>query len=220
VWNGIDVGGRAVVVRLADGALWVHSPVALDAGLARALAALGPVRHVVAPNYEHLKYTAQWLAAYPDARGYGCPGLRAARPDLGLHADALGGDGDGAAPPEWGAELEPLWLDCERNPFTGRPFFNELLFWHRPSRTALATDFAWNYPDEAGRLPLGSRLWKLGMDAIYGPFYRRFMVADRAAAQRARERVAAWDVALFAPCHGDVLRGAAARAALLANFEP
>lgn len=32
----------------------------------------------------------------------------------------------GAAPAEWQGEVEPLWLSYEANPFTGRPFFNEV----------------------------------------------------------------------------------------------
>lgn len=39
-----------------------------------AIDALGPVRHVVSPNYEHVKYAPQWIAAYPEATAYGCPG--------------------------------------------------------------------------------------------------------------------------------------------------
>jgi hypothetical protein len=30
VWNSIDVGGRMAVVKLANGDVWVHSPVELD----------------------------------------------------------------------------------------------------------------------------------------------------------------------------------------------
>ena len=47
------------VLRLRDGSLLVHSPVELDDALAEALARLGPVRHIVSPNYEHVKYAAQ-----------------------------------------------------------------------------------------------------------------------------------------------------------------
>jgi hypothetical protein len=212
LWNKIDVGGRSVVLRLADGSLWVHSPVALDEPLRAALAALGPVRHVVAPNFEHLKHTRAWLQAYPEATGYGCPGLREQRPELGLHADAL------QAP--WRDEIQPLHLGFERNPFTAKPFFQELLFFHAATGTALVTDFAWNYPEEKGRLPAGSKLWKFGMDVVYGPFYRRWMVADRVACARARDVAAAWPVKALVPCHGDVLRGEEARQALLANFTP
>jgi hypothetical protein len=35
------------VVRLSDGSLWVHSPVALDGELRAGLDALGPVKHIV-----------------------------------------------------------------------------------------------------------------------------------------------------------------------------
>ena len=32
----------------------------------------------------------------------------------------------GAAPAEWQGEVEPRWLSYEANPFTGKPFFNEV----------------------------------------------------------------------------------------------
>ncbi|EOD18559.1 hypothetical protein EMIHUDRAFT_50494, partial [Emiliania huxleyi CCMP1516] len=67
---------KMAVVRLPDGTLWVHSPVELDSALRDALAALGPVRHVVTPNTEHQKYASDWLREYPEATGYSCPGLR------------------------------------------------------------------------------------------------------------------------------------------------
>ena len=45
--QGTDVGCKAVVVRLPDKTLWVHAPVGLDGPLTEALAALGPVKHIV-----------------------------------------------------------------------------------------------------------------------------------------------------------------------------
>lgn len=41
VWNNIDVGSRATVMRLTDGTLAVHSPVELDDALRDLLASLG-----------------------------------------------------------------------------------------------------------------------------------------------------------------------------------
>ncbi len=32
------------------------------------------------------------------------------------------------------------------NPFTGRAFFNEVIFYHTKSKTILTTDLYWNYP--------------------------------------------------------------------------
>jgi hypothetical protein len=66
---------RMVVVRLASGALWVHSPIAPDAQLLQALDALGPVRYLVAPNSIHYWYMADWLDRYRDATSYAVPGL-------------------------------------------------------------------------------------------------------------------------------------------------
>ena len=73
--QGTDVGCKAVVVRLPDDTLWVHAPVGLDGPLLEALAALGPVKHIVTPNTEHQKFAPSWLLAFPEAVGYACPGL-------------------------------------------------------------------------------------------------------------------------------------------------
>ena len=58
-WLGIDVNGRGAVVKLSDGSLWVHSPVNLDPELKAAMDALGPVKHIVTPNFEHNKFAQQ-----------------------------------------------------------------------------------------------------------------------------------------------------------------
>ena len=58
-WLGIDVNGRGAVVKLSDGSLWVHSPVNLDSELKAAMDALGPVKHIVTPNFEHNKFAQQ-----------------------------------------------------------------------------------------------------------------------------------------------------------------
>jgi hypothetical protein len=47
---GAELGARMTVIRLADGGLFVHSPVALDPALSRELTALGEVRCVIAPT--------------------------------------------------------------------------------------------------------------------------------------------------------------------------
>lgn len=70
-------------------------------------------------------------------------------------------------------------LGHEVNPFTGKPFFNEVLFCHAPSRTLLTTDFFWNYPTDG--TAAGTRAWKFGMDSVYAPFYFNLMIKDRGA---------------------------------------
>jgi hypothetical protein len=62
------------VLRLSDGSLWVHSPVELDDTLAAALDELGPVKHIVTPNYEHTKYARQVKEGH-FAPGHACMDL-------------------------------------------------------------------------------------------------------------------------------------------------
>jgi hypothetical protein len=43
-------------------------------------------------------------------------------------------------------DVQPLHINTEVNPFTGRPFFNEIVFYHTKSKTLIVTDLYWNYP--------------------------------------------------------------------------
>src|SRR3954468_14616949 len=79
---GVETGTRMTVVRLDGGGLFVHSPVALDDALRRAVDALGEVRAVVAPSIFHHLHVGGWMRAYPKALFGACPGLEWKRPDL------------------------------------------------------------------------------------------------------------------------------------------
>ncbi|KAK9807495.1 hypothetical protein WJX72_000868 [[Myrmecia] bisecta] len=206
LWNKIDVGGRMAVLRLSDGSLWVQSPVALDETLKAALAELGPVKHIVSPNYEHIKFAQQWMEAYPDAKSYACPGLKAKQPQVSYTAEV--GQGD-TSPADWLGDVESTFLSFERNPFNGKPFFNEVVFLFKPAGLLITSDLFWNYPANA---PFGTKLWKFGMDRIYLPFYRTFMIKDKDAYHAAMTRLLGdwqWDAIL--PCHGDFIRSGGKR---------
>lgn len=196
---GIDVGGRGAVIQLSDGSLWTQSPVELTPELKQQLDAIGPVKHIVSPNYEHTKFAQQWKEAYPNATLYGCPGLPDKKSDVPYDTEIGVND---AVPDSWLGEIEATHLDYERVPVLGQSFFNEVVFLHKPSRTLVVTDLWWNYPSEA---PAGTKLWKQGMDRIYGPFYNRFMKGDRGKYDAAIDRIFGWDWDSMVPCHGTVV---------------
>lgn len=223
--------------------LWVHSPIGLDAATKAAVDRLGTVKYVVSPNYEHVKYAEQWNRAYPDAFMWACPGLMERMPQVtwegelpcGIdiqqkHQQRLSssstqsGEDDTTTSNCWDFdEITPLHLDFEVNPFTGKPFFNEVIFWHRPSQTLITTDLYWNYPTDDGvpfpngswelapavqGIPPGSRLWKRGMDQIFLPFYKKLMVRNKESYnEMVRTVLQDWDVELIIPAHGDLVRG-------------
>ncbi|CAE7705894.1 unnamed protein product, partial [Symbiodinium microadriaticum] len=196
IWNSIDVGGKMAVVRLPDGGLWVHSPVELDEELRDALDQLGPVRHIVSPNFEHVKWAAQWKEAFPDATLWGTPGMKEKFPKIPFDLEL---PSSGSAPAEWGGALLLCFADCERTPLLGTPFFNEVIFYHVASETLMCTDIFWNYPSD---LPSGSALWKFLMDKVYLPFYKRFMVKSPGSLKAVLDAVAAWKPKGLLPCHG------------------
>lgn len=206
--GGTDVGCKMVVVKLPDGSLWVHSPVALDEQLRLALEELGEVRHIVTPNTEHQKFAPSWIIAYPEAMSYACPGLREAKPELGWQRsleELLDQDvTSSVAPAVWGGAIELCWVR-DRVPLTrATPFFNEIVFCHKPSRTLIVTDLWWNYPgrgDVDVEVPRSSRLWKFGMDRIYRPVYNGLMKTE--SFDSSVSTIMSWPWDYIAPSHGE-----------------
>src|SRR5437899_8728691 len=98
-----QVETRMTLIKLADGTLFVHSPVHLDEATRAGLDQLGRVRHVVAPNRFHHLYVSDYPKNYPDAKIYGAPGLDTKRRDL--HFDAILGD---VPPPEWSGQIDQI----------------------------------------------------------------------------------------------------------------
>lgn len=122
---------RMTVMRLEGGGLALHSPIAFSEDLLRALNAVGPIRALIGPNSFHHLHLASWAKACPQARvflprrlpGEGLPPERTTRLSGG-NTDVLGGLLDVA-------EVDGGWI--------------ELVFLHKPSRTAIFTDLIQNF---------------------------------------------------------------------------
>jgi hypothetical protein len=192
---GLQIGARMTVIRLANGDLFLHSPVELGAEARGALDELGPVRHIAAPNKVHHLYFAEAAAAYPEATRYAAPGLPEKRRDLVFH-EVLGDD----PPAAWSGEIDQLW-------FRGAPHIEEIVFCHRPSRTLLLTDLAFNV--RATR-SLWTQIW-LRANGVYGKFgpsrLVRRLIRDESAARACLDRILAWDFDRVVVSHGVVLQG-------------
>lgn len=200
-----DIGARMTVIRLGSGGLVVHSPVRLDDATRRAVDALGPVRAVVAPSKVHHLFAGGWAAAYPDATVYGAPGLAAKRPALRIDA-------------ELADEAPPLWRDeIAQHVFRGAPMMNEVVFLHRPTRTLVLTDLAFNVP--ADRTAPARLFYALvGAAGRFGPHrVVRLGIRDRRAARASADAILGWDFDRVIVSHGDVLE-AGGRARLADAF--
>jgi hypothetical protein len=177
---GTPVSSRMTVVRLADGKLWIHSPVPLTAQLREQIDALGEVAYIVAPSKLHHLFLSGCAAAYPQAQLFGAPGLAKKRPDVaGLRS--LGGVNETGWPD-----------DFDQTIMRGIPFGNECIWFHRASRTLIMTDLCqwWE-----GELPFAARLYgKLTgvREQLAVPRTVRMMVKDKAAVAESARQILAW----------------------------
>jgi hypothetical protein len=191
----VPMASRMTVIRLAGegGGLLVHSPVRLGPELKAVLDALGPVRHVVAPNRMHHLFCGDYRAAYPEARLYGALGLAAKRPDLAPLIEL-----DDAAPEVWAGELDQVVV-------AGIPTLNEVAFLHRASGTLILTDLLAN----GGPGDPPALRWWLRLNRAYGglatPLEVRLLCRDRAAARRSLEEVLGWGFDRVVVGHGAVV---------------
>lgn len=133
---------RMTAIRLPGGELWVHSPIAPDDGLFAALAALGPVAHLVAPNSLHYWWVGDWQRRFPDARVHAVPGAaaRARRKGREFRVDRVLATTPAAPDAPWGEAIETILVRGSA--------IDEAVFFHRPSRSLILTDLVQNYDRE------------------------------------------------------------------------
>jgi hypothetical protein len=193
-WLGftMPLSTRMTVIRLADGTLFVHSPIAPDAALMDAVAALGEVRHLIAPNSLHYWYVPDWKARFADARVFAVPGLKAKRP---LAVDAVLGN---EAPPQWRGEIEQVLI--------AGSLLTECDFFHRPSRTAIVTDLIENFEPWRVKSWLLRLLMRIGHvcdpDGSAPRDMRPTFRGHRAALRAAVARMLAWPAERVILAHG------------------
>ena len=192
---GIEMGTRMTVCRLSSGALWVHSPIDVGEQEAARIRALGPVAHVVAPSRIHHLYVRDFVRHFPGAAIYGSPRLPAKRPDLSF-ASVLGD----APEPGWASDIDQCLM-------RGNLYLDEVVFFHRPSRTLILADL----------LEEGNADWPLlsRVAARLAGIYRRHAPPrdmklmfrhDKRATRRSVERILAWDFERIVLSHGSLVR--------------
>lgn len=194
--GGLPLPLRMVVIRLADGDLLLHSPIPYEPGLHRAIEALGPIKHLVAPGSGHWMFLQGWQRACPRAMTWGVPGLRARAPvrAAGLRIDA---DLGPVAPAAWGAEIDHVLVRG--------PGYAEVDLFHRPSRTLLVTDLVINV--EADGWPplkeLAARALRIAAPRGATPLHLRALLSfDRARTAEAAARMVALRPRRVIVCHG------------------
>ena len=190
---GFPYPTRMAVVRLSDNSAWVWSPVALTDELASEVEAIGPVRHIVSPNKIHHLFLEEWAECWPDARVYAPPGLARRKPEIIFDAD-LCDEPDSA----WAADIDQVI-------FHGSLAMEEVVFFHRASRTAIICDLIQRHAEE------NMSGWKgklMQLDSLVGehgstPREWRASFLHRRLARTARQKVIDWKPGRLLIAHGE-----------------
>jgi Domain of unknown function (DUF4336) len=197
---GFPYPTRMAVVQLSEGRLWVWSPVALTDELVKEVEALGRVRYIVSPNKLHHLFLGEWAARWPAARLHAPPGLARRKPKLSFHAEL-----DDLPDPAWAADIDQAI-------FRGSFVMEEVVFFHRASRTAIVGDLIQRHPESAAS---GLKGLVMRLDGLVGargsaPREWRATFLQRRRARAARDKVLGWSAERLLIAHGDCVRSGAA----------
>ena len=138
---GAEIGCRMTAVRLGDGRLLLHSPVRLTLALERRLEQLGRVSHILAPNLDHYLFVRDYRARYPEARLYAAPGVATKVPDVRF--DVV------LEHPHTITAWDETVAQCY---FRSSAELQELVLFHRATRTLISADLAFNIQEGHGLL--------------------------------------------------------------------
>jgi len=193
---GFHYPTRMAVLRLRDGGLWLWSPVRLTPAILEATQALGPVRHIVAPNRLHHMALTDWVHFCPDAHLHAAPGLRAKRADI-----AFAGDLVEEPSPDWEGQIDQVIFP--------NAIADEVVFFHRDSGTVLFTDLLQQMPRGWYR---GWRRLVAWLDLMTGkepqvPRKFRMATRDKSAARAALGQIRAWQPQQVVMAHGTPITG-------------
>jgi hypothetical protein len=183
---------RMTLVRLAGGALFVHSPTPLTDALRAEVAKIGTPAFIVGPNRIHYWWIPEWHAALPEAQVWLAPRIikqAGGRIDFATHAL------DAAAAYPWSEEIDTLAI-------AGR-YMTEYAFFHRATRTLILTDLMANLePRKLG--PVGRFLsWLGGVQTPHGGMaFDIRMTFPRAVLKAAAATMVAWAPERIIISHG------------------
>ena len=172
--KGLQLGARMTVVRLQNDELILISPLHFSQSARQKLSELGEVKFLIAPNKFHHLDLPTYAHEYPQAQIYDAPYLRA-------------------------ASKTPWRVELDQTIFRGNALEEEIVFFHRASRTLILTDLCFN----VRRHDWLSRLFGLG---DFGPSRLfRLMTRKKNVAHASVRRILEWDFNRVIVAHGDVV---------------
>jgi hypothetical protein len=190
---GAHMPCRATIVRLSSGGLLIHSPVPFTEESLVEIGKLGEVTNLLAPNLYHHMFLTAAQERFSTARTLVPRGL--CQKVDGLHADEVI---EASLPPD-------LAKDFQLVPILGAPLFNELVLFHRATRTLLVCDFFFNIQKTRGLLaPVLLTLTGTHKKAAQSRLWRT-VTREKALMKASAAAISDLDFRRVIMCHGEIL---------------
>ncbi|HET6545697.1 MAG TPA: DUF4336 domain-containing protein [Rhodanobacteraceae bacterium] len=203
-WPRMPFPTRMTLLRLADDALFVHSPTPLVPDLRAEIESLGRPRWIIGPNRIHYWWIPEWHAVFPDADVYLAPRIRE-QAGVRIALDCLALDRDSGYP--WDADIATLRVSGS--------FMTEVEFFHRASRSLILTDLIENF--EPRKLDSYAMRWLTRLGGVQDPHggmprdMRLTFAKYKPAMRAAVETMIAWNPERIILAHGRWYETAAVR---------
>jgi len=197
---GADFGNRMTIIQLDDGSLLLHSPIKFSSELYAKIKKLGDVSFIITPNLFHGKFVNEWLNAFPLAKHYSPDESKNSLPlsSLSILTASKG--------------LEAIHI-------SGLPKVNEYAFIHKPSKTLILTDIAFNV---GSNVSLWTKLF-FKLNNAYNKFgptrLMKSMLSDPYSFKLSMEEILSFNIDRVIVSHGNILEEQAKKA-LRSAFEP
>jgi Domain of unknown function (DUF4336) len=195
---GVMFTTRMAIVKLAGGSLWVDSPVPVPFDTLRRIVELGPVRYIIAATPRHVWRLEGWHALFPEAQQW-APRATPFTVRKG-HPSFTGILGD--RPYEGWAD------DIDQLAFKGNPLIEEVVFFHKESRTVILDDLI-QVHEMARARPVLNALFRLGgVAAPHGGVPRdiRLTFTNRRLARLSLKKLLSWDFDKLIIAHGGCIQ--------------
>jgi hypothetical protein len=191
---GVLFTTRMTIVKLANGSVWVDSPVSVSFETLKHITELGPLRYLVVATPRHVWRLTTWHTLFPKAQ------LWAPRTTpLTLKKEHLPFTGTLKDMPQ------SDWVDdFDQLAFQGNPFIEEVLFFHKASRTVILGDLIQNQQRGQGKFLRSASFKCAGIVSEQGgvPIDIRLSFTHRQLARQSLNKLLSWDFDKLIIGHG------------------
>lgn len=191
---GFKFTTRMTVAKLCDGSVWIDSPVSVSFDILKRIADLGPVRYLLAATPRHVWRLNAWHTLFPDAQLWVSRATLFTLKKGTLPLAGILGD-----------ESSQAWKnDFDQLAFKGNPLIEEVLFFHKRSRTVILDDLIQIHPLIKGKLFRNAVLKLEGVVSPHGGVGLdiRLSFIHRDLARQSLKRLLAWDFDKLIIAHG------------------